>query len=53
MDKPTRHDPRYNVISMRISKEERKRLDVIANVCKMNVSGIMRVAFENFTTKFH
>ena len=54
MDKSIKHNnPRYNVISMRISEEERKRLDVIAARCKMNVSDIMRVAFENFTTKFH
>ena len=53
MDKATRHKPRYNVISMRISEEERKRLDVIAVQCKMNVSDMMRVAFENYTTAIH
>ncbi len=53
MDKSTRHNPRYNVISMRISEEERKRLDDIAARCKMNVSDIMRVAFENYTTTIH
>ncbi|MDD2852216.1 MAG: ribbon-helix-helix protein, CopG family [Desulfuromonadaceae bacterium] len=53
MDKTTRRNPRYNVISMRISEEERKRLDDIAARVNMNISDIMRVAFENYTTSFH
>ncbi|MDD2853001.1 MAG: ribbon-helix-helix protein, CopG family [Desulfuromonadaceae bacterium] len=52
MDKTTRN-PRYNVISMRISEEERKRLDTIVERSSMSVSEIMRIAFENYTTRFH
>jgi antitoxin component of RelBE/YafQ-DinJ toxin-antitoxin module len=53
MDKRVRHKPRYNVISMRISEEERKRLDDIAARNNMNVSDMMRIAFENYTTTSH
>ncbi len=49
MDKAHRHNPRYNVISMRISEEERKILYDIAEHNKMNISELMRFAFENFT----
>lgn len=38
---------------MRISEEERKRLDGIAAQSKMNVSNIMHIAFENYSTANH
>lgn len=50
MDKSVQRHPRYNVVSMRISTEERKRLNAIAVKSNMNVSDIMRIAFENYKT---
>jgi predicted transcriptional regulator len=38
---------------MRVSEEKRKRLDDIATRNNMNVSDIMRIAFENYTTTIH
>ena len=54
MDKNIRrNNPRYNVISVRVSETERKRLDDIAAQNNMNLSDIMRIAFENYTTTIH
>jgi len=41
-----RENPRYNVISMRISDEERETLDQIMTVTKKSVSDIMRDAMD-------
>jgi len=43
-----RENPRYNVISMRISDEERDRLQQIMEATQMSVSDIMREAMEIF-----
>jgi predicted transcriptional regulator len=41
-----RENPRYNVISMRISDEERETLDQIMTVTKKSISDIMREAMD-------
>lgn len=41
-----RENPRYNVISMRISDEERDTLEMIMNTTHKSVSDIMREAME-------
>jgi predicted DNA-binding protein len=41
-----RENPRYNVISMRISDEEREQLELLMNKTHMSVSDIMREAME-------
>jgi predicted DNA-binding protein len=41
-----RENPRYNVISMRISDEERETLEVIMEHSHKSVSDIMREAME-------
>lgn len=41
-----RENPRYNVISMRISDEERETLEMIMDTTKKSVSDIMREAME-------
>ena len=41
-------NPRYNVISMRISDEERETLQEIINTTQKSVSDIMREAIELF-----
>lgn len=41
-----RENPRYNVISMRISDEEREALERIMQETSMTVSDIMREAME-------
>lgn len=43
-----RENPRYNVISMRISDEERDRLQLIMETTQKSVSDIMREAMEIF-----
>lgn len=43
-----RENPRYNVISMRISDEERERLQQIMEATQKSVSDIMREAMEIF-----
>ena len=52
MKKSTRV-PRYNVVSMRISDNERKQLEEIVVNRNMSISEFMRVAFENYTTCLH
>ncbi|BDV44833.1 hydrogenase expression protein HypE [Geotalea uraniireducens] len=44
-----RENPRYNVISMRISDEERERLQQIMETTQMSVSDIMREAMDLIT----
>ncbi|AJE02009.1 ribbon-helix-helix protein, CopG family [Geobacter pickeringii] len=46
-----RENPRYNVISMRVSDEERERLQQIMETTHMSVSDIMREAMDLFTVK--
>lgn len=41
-------NPRYNVISMRISDEERETLQELMNTTHKSVSDIMREAMEMF-----
>lgn len=41
-----RENPRYNVISMRISDEERAALDELMNVTNKSVSQLMREAMD-------
>ncbi len=41
-----RENPRYNVISMRISDEERETLEYIVNTTNRSVSDIMREAMD-------
>lgn len=41
-----RENPRYNVISMRISDEERETLEMIMDSTKKSISDIMREAME-------
>lgn len=44
-----RENPRYNVISMRISDEEREQLETLVRRTHKSVSDIMREAMEVFT----
>ena len=46
-----RENPRYNVISMRISDDERETLEMIMNATRKNVSDIMREAMELVKTR--
>ncbi|GLI38074.1 ribbon-helix-helix protein, CopG family [Geobacter hydrogenophilus] len=46
-----RENPRYNVISMRISDEERDRLQQIMDATQKSVSDIMREAMEIFAVQ--
>jgi hypothetical protein len=47
-----REHPRYNVISMRISDEEREMLQLIMQTTEKSVSDIMREAMELFKNKW-
>jgi len=47
-----RENPRYNVISMRISDEERDTLEQIMQTTHKSVSDIMREAMELFKRKW-
>jgi predicted DNA-binding protein len=44
-----RENPRYNVISMRVSDEEREQLENLVRRTHKSVSDIMREAMEVFT----
>lgn len=46
-----RENPRYNVISMRISDEERETLQMIMQSTHKSVSDIMREAMDLFKTR--
>ncbi len=46
-----RENPRYNVISMRISDDERETLEMIMSATRKNVSDIMREAMELVKTR--
>jgi arsenate reductase-like glutaredoxin family protein len=43
-----RENPRYNVISMRISDEEREHLENIMEKTQKSISDIMREAMDHF-----
>ncbi len=47
-----KENPRYNVISLRISEEERKHLDDILLKSHTNVSHFMRDAMNYFTAHY-
>lgn len=47
-----REHPRYNVISMRISDEEREMLQMIMQTTEKSMSDIMREAMELFKSKW-
>ena len=47
-----RENPRYNVISMRISDEEREHLETIMGKTKKSISDIMREAIEYFSANY-
>lgn len=47
-----RENPRYNVISMRISDEEREHLENIMQKTKLSISDIMREAMEYFAANY-
>jgi len=47
-----RENPRYNVISMRISDEEREHLEHLMSKTKKSVSDIMREAMEYFSAQY-
>jgi len=47
-----REHPRYNVISMRISDEEREMLQLIMQTTEKSMSDIMREAMELFKSKW-
>ncbi len=46
-----RENPRYNVISMRISDEEREMLELLVQTTHKSVSDIMREAMELITSQ--
>jgi hypothetical protein len=47
-----RENPRYNVISMRISDEEREHLENIMGQTHLSISDIMREAMGYFAANF-
>ena len=47
-----RENPRYNVISMRISDEEREHLENIMGETHLSISSIMREAMEYFAANY-
>lgn len=47
-----RENPRYNVISMRISDEERAALDQLMNATNKSVSQLMREAMDLIRDQF-
>ena len=47
-----RENPRYNVISMRISDEEREHLENIMGQTQRSISDIMREAMEYFAANY-
>ena len=48
-----RENPRYNVISMRISDEERDHLENIMEKTHLSISDIMREAMEFFAANYY
>ncbi|HEY4743479.1 MAG TPA: hypothetical protein VIH45_02390 [Desulfuromonadaceae bacterium] len=52
MSRLRKENPRYNVISMRISEEERRHLEAILIRSRTNVSHFMRDAMRHFTALY-
>ena len=48
MARPRKENPRYTVISMRISEEERKHLEDLLTESRTSVSHFMRDAMRHF-----
>lgn len=48
-----RENPRYNVISMRISDEEREHLENIMEKTQLSISDIMREAMDYFAANYN
>jgi len=44
-----RENPRYNVISMRVSEEEREQLYALVERTQKSISDLMREAMANFS----
>lgn len=42
-------NPRYNIVSLRISEEERRHLESLAKKTHKSISDIMREAIESFS----
>jgi predicted DNA-binding protein len=47
-----RENPRYNVISMRVSDEERDLLESLMKTTQKSISDIMREAMEYFSAQY-
>ncbi len=47
-----KENPRYNVISMRVSEEELRHLEVLMEKTHKNVTHIMREAIELFAANY-
>jgi predicted DNA-binding protein len=47
-----RENPRYNVISMRVSDEERDQLENLMKTTHKSISDIMREAMEYFSAHY-
>lgn len=47
-----RENPRYNVISMRVSDEERDHLENLMKTTHKSISDIMREAMEYFSARY-
>lgn len=47
-----RENPRYNVISMRVSDEERDHLENLMKTTHKSISDIMREAMEYFSAQY-
>ena len=47
-----RENPRYNVISMRVSDEERDHLENLTKTTHKSISDIMREAMEYFSVHY-
>ena len=48
-----RENPRYNVISMRVSDEERDHLDSLIKTTQKSISDIMREALVYFSAHYN
>lgn len=44
--------PKYNVVSMRVSDEEKAVLDEVTRVTRKNISKIMREAVQLYSSQF-
>ncbi|MCM2358603.1 MAG: ribbon-helix-helix domain-containing protein [Geobacteraceae bacterium] len=44
-----KENPRYNIVSMRISQEEKAELDAVTRLTRKSISSLMRDALELYT----